>query len=341
VRRLAGRSPALARFLRAFETWEIDGTAETFLPELEQLEPLAMAVELPFVLQNATHARRALTLLTRYPFLWPSALTWAIAAGDCRARVLLTGKPPDVPFVNELFYHASICIGKRPWLLSLEFPDCRILRRSCPDSTAAIHFFLAADLSTLANSVPVTPPPSEPTVLVWRAWLARFGMPEFVAALLYVLIWNIQISTDPFSGMNFFRCAACLLVIVCEGDEALLREAIEKSVDILENSDCGVGINGDGLAEFCLVLNVAMTDHGQEMFRGLLARRARLVEQAPPSGSAKLGFCVTLIKGALYVPELRQLIEPQVFGTPIMRREWQAAIDYFIARATDSEASGI
>jgi hypothetical protein len=106
-------------------------------------------------------------------------------------------------------------------------------------------------------------------------------------------------------------------------------------VDVIENSDCGVALNGEGVAEFCLITTVAMASQGWEFaqtaFKELLEHRKRLVDQAPPTGTAKLGFCVSLMKGALYVPSLRALIEPEMFGTPIMRQEWQAAIGYFVA----------
>jgi hypothetical protein len=87
-----------------------------------------------------------------------------------------------------------------------------------------------------------------------------------------------------------------------------------------ESEDCGAGVNGDGFAEFCLVLNVAMVTQAQETFRELLERRTKLVEQIPAVGTPKLGFCVSLIRGALYVPVLRELIEPEVFGTPMIRQ---------------------
>jgi hypothetical protein len=141
--------------------------------------------------------------------------------------------------------------------------------------------------------------------------------------------------TDPLSGIDFFRCAACLVVLACESDEELLYDAIVTTLDVIETDDCGVGVNGNGFAEFCLILTISMVTQAQEMFGKMLERRLKFVEQAPAVGTPKLSFCIALIRGALYVPVLRKLIEPEVFGTPMMRHEWQAAIDYFIARGND------
>jgi hypothetical protein len=323
----AGRdSPLLTVFLRAFISWEIDGHRNVEL-NFANLSPLEMCTEL--VLVGITPS--ICPLLDRFPFLWPSALTWAIVTGTDCASPLLSLKPPNVHFLNQLFYHASICIANRPWLLCLDSPDFRMLRRFCPESPSAIHFFLTRDLTALVTLIPLPPKRARSIIFSWRAWLTGFGVPEFIRALLFVLIWNFELPRHPMLSLSYYRSAASNILLVCDGNEDQLRDALVTAADYIENEDCGIGVNGDGLAEFCLILNISLPSHAREIFRRLLECRARLVQQTPPAGSAKLGFCVGLIKGALYVPALRQLIEPQVFGTPIMRQEWRSAIDYFIA----------
>jgi hypothetical protein len=337
---LFGRATApLSVFLRAFAESTFAGEPSATLETLPTLSPIAMCADLLFLLA-APHAPASAVssgLLAAHPFLWPSALTWAIATGDDRARPILAERPPDVPFLNDLFYLASVCVAGRPspWTLLLERPDCRLLRRFRPPSIGAIHFFLAADIAALVSLGTSSEKLPTKIVVGWRAWLGVFGLEEFIGALLYVLMWNIQVGTDPLSAMASFRSAACIMVIVCEADVDMLRSTLRAAVDVVENGDCGVRLNGDGVAEFCLIATVALASHDQDhacaMFGELLEHRRRLVDQAPPSGSAKLGFCVSLVNGALYLPLLRAMIEPEMFGTPMMRQEWQAAIDYFIA----------
>jgi hypothetical protein len=329
----------LSTFLRAFALSKIAGAPTATLETLQTLDLVPMCTELLVLLSKPgiPAAVASSGLLSACPFLWPSALTWAIISGDDQARPILSQRPPNVPFMNDLFYQASVCVAKRPspWLLLLDRPDCRLLRRFCPESIGAIHFFLASDISALVSLGPPSPKLPTRILLGWRAWLKGFGLEQFVRALLYVLIWNIQVGTDPLSAMASFRSAGCIMVVVCEADTDMLLAVMRTAIDLIENDDCGVALNGDGVAEFCLIMTVAVASHGpgraQEMFRELLQHRKRLVDQGPPAGTAKLGFCISGIRGALYVPSLRELIEPGVFGTAMMRQEWQAAIDYFIA----------
>jgi hypothetical protein len=120
------------------------------------------------------------------------------------------------------------------------------------------------------------------------------------------------------------------MVIVCEGDDEMLKTMLRTALDIIENDDCGSSIHGEGLADFCLITTVANVADPRPLFREMLERRKKLAEQASRPGLAQLGFCVSIVKGAVYVPALREMIEPSIFGTPMMRQEWHAAIDYFI-----------
>jgi hypothetical protein len=330
---------SISKFLQSFASSTIIGKSSIHFETLHLLHPTQMCLELLLLLNESDTVSIIISsdILSNCPFLWPSVLLWAIITGDNRARRLLTLKPPNVGFINDLFYHASVCVAQcpSPWLMLFDRPDYRLLRRFCPESIDGIHFFLASDIGSLVSLNFPTSSPSTKILLGWRAWVSAFGLKEFVHALLYVLMWHIQVGTDPLSAMASFRSAGCLMVIVCEANGMMLREIMETAVNIVENEDCGIALNGDGVAEFCLIVTVAMGCRGrelvQEVFRELLEHRKRLVDQEPPTGTAKFAFCVGLIKGALYVPILRGLIQPDIFRTAMMRQEWQAAIDYFIA----------
>jgi hypothetical protein len=117
------------------------------------------------------------------------------------------------------------------------------------------------------------------TICSWRAWIAVFGLEEFVKALLYVLLWKIQMGAEPLSTLASFRSAACMMVVVCGSENATNRTIIRTVIDVVENGDCGAGINGDGMAEFCIITIVTLAVEGQAMFEELLEHRKRLVEQ--------------------------------------------------------------
>jgi hypothetical protein len=206
-----------------------------------------------------------------------------------------------------------------------------MFRKFPPQTLSDIHFILGSDLGLLVNVYPLGSKALCRIILSWRAWVSCFGLEEFVKALLGVVIWNVHISTDPLSTLNFFRSAAAMMSVVYEKDLDATKRVIAVATHLLEGEDCGPALNGDGLAEFCLVLIASLRPDCQETFDYLLTFRKTLIADMPPNGSAKLGFCVTLIKGALYRKELRERIKPEVFGEVIMKHEWRAAIDYFIA----------
>jgi hypothetical protein len=56
----------------------------------------------------------------------------------------------------------------------------------------------------------------------------------------------------------------------------------------------------------------------QEKFGYLLIFQKKLIENVPQNGSARLEFCVALMKPALDKKELRERIKPEVFGEAIM-----------------------
>jgi hypothetical protein len=332
----AERAPQPLRdFLLAELSGEIPGKARhSFATFWEIPTPLERCTELLQIIDTTPiDALMHSTFLDDCPYLWPSVLMYVITTQNKAVGVLLNKRPPDHRLINTLFYHASICVSNRTdrWYSILSKPDVRMFRKFPPQALSDIHFILASDLGLLVKVYPLANKTLCRIVFSWRAWVGSFGLEEFVKTLLGVLIWNIQISTDPLSALNFFRSAAALVSVVCEKDLEATKRVIAVATHLLEGEDCGPSVNGDGLAEFCLVLTASLRPHCQETFDCLLDFRKRLINDMPQSGSAKLGFCVALIKGALYRTDLRGRIKPEVFGEAIMKHEWQAAIDYFIA----------
>jgi hypothetical protein len=196
VLELAPDVPSIAAFIRAFASWTIEGKAIATLEFLGSLTPLEMSIEVLLLLNESGDGTPIIGLLPQFPFLWPSALTWAIAVSDARARPLLQQKPPDVRLLSKLFYQASVWVGYRPWLMFLSKPDFRFLRRFRPGSLTSIHFLLASDIGAVVHLVPVTAKLSTRIVFAWRAWVNGFRIMEFIRALLYVLVWKIQMCTN-------------------------------------------------------------------------------------------------------------------------------------------------
>jgi hypothetical protein len=325
----------LRDFLLAVLCDEIAGKARHSLATFREIPtPLERCTELLLMIDTTSiDALVRSSVLDDFPYLWPSVLMYIIATQNKAAAVLLSKKPPNHRLVNTLFYHASICALNRNNRCHsiLSEPDVRMFKKFPPQALSDIHFGLTSDLGLLVKAYPLGNKTICRIIFAWRGWAGFFGLEQFIKALLGVLIWDIHLSMDPLSTLSFFRSAAALVSVVCEKDLEATKRVIAVATHLLEEEDCGPCVNGDGLAEFCLVLTASLRPACTETFDYLLDFRKKLGDNMPHNGSAKLGFCVTLIKGALYRKELRERIKPEVFGEAMMKHEWQAAIDYFVA----------
>jgi hypothetical protein len=324
----------LRGFLLAVLNDEIPGKARhSFATFWEIPTPLERCTELLQLIDTTSiDALAHSNFLDDCPYLWPSVLMYIITTQNRAVAVLLSKKPPNHRLINTLFYHANVCASNRidRWHSILSKPDVRMFRKFPPRTLFDIRFILTSDLGLLVKVHPLGNKALFRILFSWRAWAGSFGLEEFVRALLGVLIWNIQVSMDPLCALHFFRSAAALVSVVCERDLGATKRVITVATRLLRE-DCGPGVNGDGLAEFCLVMIASLRPDCQDTFDYLLDFRKKLIDDMPRNGSPELGFCVALIKGALYRKELRTRIKPEVFGEAMMKHEWQAAIDYFIA----------
>lgn len=84
VLELAPDVPSIAEFIRAFASWTIEGKAIATLEFLGSLTPLEMSIEVLLLLNESGDVTPIIGLLPQFPFLWPSALTWAIAVSDAQ-----------------------------------------------------------------------------------------------------------------------------------------------------------------------------------------------------------------------------------------------------------------
>jgi hypothetical protein len=193
---------------------------------------------------------------------------------------------------------------------------------------------LRNDLDLLAHIVPSQVRTARRVGISWKAWLQIFTPEIFVANLLRMLIDTADILSNTIEPKSMFHAAACLLHWISDHDESLIQRMIAIALDIVENDYPGSDFAGEGLAAFCLLLSVGLIQEWEKVFQELLAFRDRLASQNPPTGTTQRAFCVHIITISLYIGHLHSKIRPEVFTAPLMQMEWQATIDYFIARAS-------
>jgi hypothetical protein len=303
------------------------------------LDSCARSDELALV--PALSSRKLSHLFDSVALLWvintPCELEWE----SSRFSAFLQGDQGDHKLLNHLFYHASIRVhhpsmdvGTAGWKALLRKPNFHLFTRFTPESMAEITECLRNDLDLVSHIAPSQVRTSRRVGISWKAWLRIFTPNVFVVTLLRMLMDNHHLLSNTLSAKSLFLAAACLLLWATDRNDELVSEVISIALTVVEQDYPGSEFAGEGLAGFCLILSMGLLDKWTTVFQDLLAFRQRLASQNPPSGTTQRAFCVSMITNSLYVGHLHKQIGPEVFATPLMRKEWQAAIDYFIARAT-------
>jgi hypothetical protein len=296
--------------------------------------PVQTCVEFLLLLNKATDVRQVPANLAELPYLWPSALFWAINSKSDQCEIIYKVKPPNYKVINDMFRDASVCINETesPWLTLIRKPNIQMLRRFPPPLISDIYFPITRDLAVLARIAAMDPHRAGKIVVVWRAWLSIYGVEAFVTALLKILIWNVQVCNDKLiiTAVNYFRYSACCVLSACDGNADMIKEVVRAAMSVVRDESVGGLLDGEGLAEFCLIMTVALTDEWHDVMKELCECREALVKEEIRNASVKLGFCRHLIKCMLTMDGFRRLIGPEVFGKQMTKHMWRSAIEYFL-----------
>jgi hypothetical protein len=233
-----------------------------------------------------------------------------------------------------MFRDASVCINQTesPWLTLISKPNIQMLRRFRPPLITDIYFPITKDLAMLARIAAMDPRRAGKVIVVWRAWLSIYGVEAFVTALLKILIWNVQVCNDKFiiTAVNYFRYSAGCLLSASDGDADMIKGIVRAAMRVVNDESVGGLLDGEGLAEFCVIMTVALTEDWSDMMKELCEFREALVKEEIRNASVKLGFCRHLIKCMLTIDGFRRLIGPEVFGKQMTKHMWRSAIEYFL-----------
>ncbi|OHT03462.1 hypothetical protein TRFO_06718 [Tritrichomonas foetus] len=272
-------------------------------------------------------------VLEARPYLWPSALLWGIKMRHKNAFLLAKMKMPNYKLIDTLFYYMMTALAKPKdaWLAVIDFSDYDLLMEFRPHSIAEIQYRIIGDLNIIGKISPLDPKKVRSIVISWRAWVHVFSLELFVKTLIDLLMWNTQSNSDPLSSKQIFQSAACFLVVVCDEDPEKILAIIKTAMNMLEEGPESVS-DGDGLAQFCVILVIALHHRWKEAFIQLLDIRKRILNDESQTGSARMVFALSLIKTSLYISHLQTLISPDMFDTMFLKHDCQTAIDFFIAK---------
>lgn len=277
-------------------------------------------------------------LLDSHPYLWPSALVWGFRVRHPSALQLAKLKMPNYKLINIFFYHMMMAMvkPKDAWLSVIDYSDYDFMIEFPPQSISEVQYTIIDDLNYIAKISPLEPNKVRSIVISWRAWINVFTIELFVKTLIGLLMWSTQSSSDPLSSKVIFQSAACFLVVVCDEDSEEILKIIKIAMNMLEEGPESIS-DGDGLAQFCVILVIALRHRWKEAFIELLDIRKRILDGESQAGSARMTFTLSLIKTSLYISHLQTLISPDMFDTTFLKHDCQTAIDFFIAKEIASK----
>jgi hypothetical protein len=300
--------------------------------------PMRKCIEYFYLLNDPDALQTAYSFLAEVTYLWPVALLWVISPGDRRGNHMdqfLTLTHPNHKLIDMLFYYASIVLKsvnqEENWRYVIAKPNYKLLIRFKPVSISEVEPVIVEDLKIFTQFLPFSTRSALRAVISWRAWIIHFTAEPFVQMVIRTVMGLVAGSGDPVRIISFFQSAACILLVVSDGDEDLIMRILNIVLDVIESERRGTDCDGEGLAGFCILTVLGLPTRWKSAWQQILEFREKLINETSDRGATRIAFCQHLIRAAVYVPGLHDTLTRDVFASSFMKNEWQAAIDYFIA----------
>jgi hypothetical protein len=241
------------------------------------------------------------------PYLIMSAIVWGLATRSRKALSLTRRRIPQFRIAFEAFCKMTLLIGERPhrWGAFLDMPDFDILVE-----------FMPGDICEAGISV-------EKGVILWRAAIAVFSVQKFVAWLIREIAERIV--APEVQSRELFENAGKLFLTAVDRDDGDIRRALDVVKGIVKD-DLKMVPDPEGLARFVAMLIVSMSGGWKEVFVELFDVEADLSAQ-------QFAFLLGLVRIALFIPEMRDVWPLGLVNVLIRNRDWETAIDVFVAKS--------
>lgn len=272
-------------------------------------------------------------LLQDHQYLWPSALAWGIESCDRSALLLSKAKVPNYEIVTFLYHHMMniIVSPMNSWQTALEMPDYDMAVKLKPKSINDLQYRIIDDLNSIFNKQTFNDKAISTIIILWRAWAHIFGVSKFVKTLLSLLMWESQSNSDVMVYKHLFQSSGFLLVIACDEDPDMIYEVLKAATEMLDEST-DIVIDGDGLAQFCLFVVLSVKPSYEVRFQYLMEICQKMITEDSQTSSSRISFAEYLTRISLYIPQLQNLISPELFKLFVLKHDWQTAMDFFIAK---------
>ena len=292
--------------------------------------PFEQSMDFLTLLFRTNDINFAISQLQSKPYLWPSALIWGLRSQNEKALALGKLKMPKYQIIDALFYHMMIVLTKSKDICMslLDYPDFELISKYHISDIAGIHINLINDINELGK-ISQDKDKVQSIIISWRAWSQCFSLEVFVKTLIDLLMWGSQSRSDPLGSKHAYHAVAFLLILVVDEDPEQIIKIIKIAMDTLEQGSESE-LDGDGLAQFCVVLIIGLGSKWKEQLKEILDLKKKILDTETQAGSSKMIFSLSFIKSSLFIPNLQLLISPEVFNSSFWKHDCQTAIDFFI-----------
>jgi hypothetical protein len=313
--------PSIRYFLECF------CDIESERPQTTRSSPSALPFDISVSVLNfmleTNHFASFVGSLTE-PCMWLSVLVWGLKTRHPDAAALANTGIPNYVIAREGYFNLMMVLAgpERPFSGGLELPSFDAIASVIPQKLADAAGYLAESLLRPADDFAAL----SRVAIGWRAALAVYAVPNFVNWLVDHLENKYSICADLGDAWRAFERAGQLFLAAVENDAVKICEAIGAIRGIAMGGEV---VDGEGLGRLCMMLLLALDweAHGREILVGIF----NLGEMPEQRQTARDVFVLTVLKIALFVPEMRESIPNELAGVIIRNRDWSLAVSFFLA----------
>jgi hypothetical protein len=260
------------------------------------------------------------------PCMWLSVLVWGLKTRNSDAAILVDHGVPQYQIAREGYFNLMmlLAVPPRQWSTLYDIVSFDTMVALMPADKANGLSYLADSLLRLTDDFPSL----SRLAVGWRAALAVYPTNE-------VVCWLVQHITDKYSFCSqiedcwrVFERAGQLFLVAVDGDPVKIRQAIYAVLEIMNNRPEEI-FDGEGLGRFCAMLLLALNweEYGREVLAKLLD--PEMLHRSRESACDP--FIMTLIRVALFVPEMREWLPTEIANVILEKDGWPLAVSFFLA----------
>jgi hypothetical protein len=271
--------------------------------------------------------------LRAYPYLFAPLMIWATKTQSPMFFNFIGSKFPKERLYTFLFHQTIILITRPVSYPLFEQPDYDVLYELISSQIDPFLSMIIMQFSVRRMiSLDITET-IECIVICWRAYLKRYGAKTFIDSLYTRLLQTPLFLTRPDAEGSSLMPISYIVSMACDDDPELLFALLKETLTLIDKIE--VVSQAENIAMMCFVLVLSGYDEWERRFDYLFATIHGLTTQDFQAATPIASFILTLLKSAIYTPEMGERVPLKFYQVFMNRREWKCAVDFFcIKRST-------